>query len=94
MLVELDVSDLAASVVFYGLLGFTVAFERRERRFAFLTRDGCVDVMLQQSDGPGERLLTAPLEHRSVSPHKSPRTCAVTQKRCRAVSARPGTRCS
>jgi len=62
MLVELDVSDLEASVGFYGLLGFMVAVERWERRFVYLTRDGEVDIMLQAFDGPGERLVTASLE--------------------------------
>jgi catechol 2,3-dioxygenase-like lactoylglutathione lyase family enzyme len=62
MLVELDVSDLEASVAFYRLLGFTVAVDRPQRRFAYLTLDGTVDLMLQASEGPGERLRTAALE--------------------------------
>ncbi|MET1001465.1 MAG: VOC family protein [Acidimicrobiia bacterium] len=63
MVVELDVSDLEQSLVFYvSALGFTVAVDRPERRFAYLTRDGCVDLMLQSADGPGERLRTAALE--------------------------------
>jgi len=60
--VELDVSDLGASVAWYAALGFGVAVHRPERRFAYLTRHGCADVMLQALDGPGERLRTAPLE--------------------------------
>ena len=60
MVVELDVSDLGQSLDFYvSALGFTVAVDRPERRFVYLTRDGCVDLMLQSADGPGERLGTA-----------------------------------
>jgi catechol 2,3-dioxygenase-like lactoylglutathione lyase family enzyme len=60
--VELDVSDLERSVGWYASLGFVVAVERPERKFAYLTRDGCADVMLQALEGPGERLRTATLE--------------------------------
>src|SRR5690349_4170790 len=63
LVVELDVSDLPRSIEFYATLGFAVAVSRPARRFAYLTRDGCVDVMLQAADGPGERLRAAPLEH-------------------------------
>jgi catechol 2,3-dioxygenase-like lactoylglutathione lyase family enzyme len=63
VVVELDVSDLGRSVEFYvSALGFTTAVHRPERRFAYLTRDSCVDLMLQWADGPGERLRTASLE--------------------------------
>jgi len=63
MAVELDVSDVAESVRFYTtVLGFAVAVDRPERRFAYLTRDACVDVMLQAADGPGDRLRTGALE--------------------------------
>ena len=63
MVVELDVSDLAESLGFYvSALGFTVAIDRPERRFAYLTRDDCVDLMLQSADGPGERIRTAALD--------------------------------
>jgi len=44
------------------VLGFKVAVERPEREFAYLTRDGRVDLMLQWADGPRERLRTASLE--------------------------------
>jgi catechol 2,3-dioxygenase-like lactoylglutathione lyase family enzyme len=41
MVVELDVSDLGQSLDFYvSALGFTVAVDRPERRFAYLSRDG------------------------------------------------------
>jgi catechol 2,3-dioxygenase-like lactoylglutathione lyase family enzyme len=62
LVVELDVSDLRTSVDFYVSLGFTVAVDRPERRFAHLTRNGCVDLMLQAADGPGERIRTGALE--------------------------------
>lgn len=63
MVVELDVFDFGRSVDFYVLvLGFTVAVDRPERKFAYLTRDGCVDLMLQWAHGPGERLRIAALE--------------------------------
>lgn len=59
---ELDVSDLAASLAVYrDLLGFTLAFERPEEGFAYLTR-GPAHLMLQQADGPSRRFRTAPLE--------------------------------
>jgi catechol 2,3-dioxygenase-like lactoylglutathione lyase family enzyme len=63
MVVELDVSDLERSVDFYvSVLGFDLAVDRPERRFAYLTKDGCVDLMVQSADGPGERLRSAALE--------------------------------
>jgi catechol 2,3-dioxygenase-like lactoylglutathione lyase family enzyme len=62
LVVELDVSNLLLSVDVYGSLGFTVTVDRPERRFAYLTRHGCVDLMLQALEGPGERIRTAMLE--------------------------------
>jgi catechol 2,3-dioxygenase-like lactoylglutathione lyase family enzyme len=63
MAVELDVSDLDRSVAFYvSVLGFTVAVDRPERRFAYLTRNASVDLMLQSADGPGHRVPTAELQ--------------------------------
>jgi catechol 2,3-dioxygenase-like lactoylglutathione lyase family enzyme len=63
MAVELDVSDLGRSLDFYvGALGFAIAVDRPARRFAYLTLDGSVDLMLQEAAGPGVRLRTAPLE--------------------------------
>ena len=62
LVVELDVSHLQMSVDFYRMLGFAVAVDRPDRRFAYLTLDGCVDVMLQAFDGPGERVRIATLE--------------------------------
>ena len=60
---ELDVADLDRSLAFYvGVIGFAVAFARREERFAYLTLEG-VDLMLEEADGPGRRFRTAPLEH-------------------------------
>jgi catechol 2,3-dioxygenase-like lactoylglutathione lyase family enzyme len=60
---ELDVADLENSLAFYvGVLGFTVAFERPEEMFAYLTRDG-VELMLEEAAGPGRRFRTAPLEY-------------------------------
>src|SRR4051794_31715647 len=52
MAVELDVSALGRSLAFYvAALGFTVAVHRPARRFAYLTLDGSVDVMLQGRRG-------------------------------------------
>jgi catechol 2,3-dioxygenase-like lactoylglutathione lyase family enzyme len=63
MVVELDVSDVGRSVDFYvAALGFRVAVDRPERRFAYLTLGGESDLMLQSADGPGDRLRTAALE--------------------------------
>src|SRR6266508_3114323 len=63
MIVELDVFDLGRSVDFYvSALGFTIAVDRPERKFAYLTRNGRVDLMLQSADGPGKRLRIAALE--------------------------------
>ncbi|WP_081739469.1 VOC family protein [Methylobacterium sp. 10] len=48
---ELDVHDLAASLVFWrGLLGFSVAYSRLENGFAYLERDGA-QVMLNVVNG-------------------------------------------
>src|SRR5690349_22893215 len=62
MAVELDVSELDRSIHFYvSALGFEVAVDRPARRFAYLTRDAAVDLMLQSAAGPGDRIRTAPL---------------------------------
>ena len=51
---ELVCSDLARSLSFYvGILGFAVAYERPERRFAYLEREGA-ELMLQE---PGVRVF-------------------------------------
>ncbi|MFJ8583989.1 VOC family protein [Streptomyces sp. NPDC093595] len=54
--IGLNVTDLPRSLAFYGdLLGFAVLREGKEdgRRFAFLGRDGRVELALwQQADGP------------------------------------------
>jgi catechol 2,3-dioxygenase-like lactoylglutathione lyase family enzyme len=60
---ELDVVNLENSLAFYvGVLGFTVAFERTEEMFAYLTRVG-IELMLEEAAGPGRRFRTAPLEY-------------------------------
>ena len=60
---ELDVADLATSLAFYvQLLGWSVAYQRPEERFAYLERDGA-QLMLQEATGPGRRFRTAPLAH-------------------------------
>ena len=58
---ELDVTDLATSIAFYGLLGFHVAYERADEGFAYLASSGAA-LMLQVASGPGRRFRTAPLE--------------------------------
>src|ERR1700742_4269250 len=59
---ELDVSDLDRSLTFYvGVIGFSVAFDRPEERFALLSLDGA-DLMLEDAAGPGRRFRIAPLE--------------------------------
>lgn len=63
MLPELIVKDLAASVAFYALLGFRIAYERSAERFAYLTRGSGVDLMLEQVN-PEDRLYPrAAFEH-------------------------------
>jgi catechol 2,3-dioxygenase-like lactoylglutathione lyase family enzyme len=58
---ELYCSDLARSVAFYvGVLGFAVAYERPEERFAYLQREGA-ELMLEQPTG--RTFLAAELEH-------------------------------
>ena len=48
---ELVCSDIARSVVFYtNVLGFTIAFQRGEDRFAYLEREGA-ELMLEQPLG-------------------------------------------
>ena len=60
---ELGVASLDRSLAFYvGLLGFTVAFERREEKFACLDLGGA-ELMLEEAAGPGRRFRTAPLEY-------------------------------
>jgi catechol 2,3-dioxygenase-like lactoylglutathione lyase family enzyme len=59
---ELDVSDLGRSLAFYvEVLGFEVRYQRPEERFAYLKREGA-ELMLEEAEGPGRRLVTAPLE--------------------------------
>jgi catechol 2,3-dioxygenase-like lactoylglutathione lyase family enzyme len=58
---ELYCSDLERSVAFYvDILGFAVAYERPEERFAYLHREGA-ELMLEQPTG--RTFLTAALEH-------------------------------
>jgi catechol 2,3-dioxygenase-like lactoylglutathione lyase family enzyme len=58
---ELYVTDLVRSMLFYvDVLGFDVAYQRREDRFAYLTL-GAAHLMLEQA-GTGRKFLTAPLE--------------------------------
>lgn len=55
---ELVVSDLATSLDFYsGVIGFRIAYDRPEDRFAYLDMDGA-QLMLEQPDEPW---LTGPL---------------------------------
>lgn len=44
---ELICSDLVASLAFYRVLGFRIAYARPEESFAYLERDGA-DLMLEQ----------------------------------------------
>lgn len=59
---ELICSDLARSLRFYRLLGFTVRYERRAERFAYLVRDG-IDLMLEQPTTRDRLFPRAALEH-------------------------------
>lgn len=57
---ELLVEDVAASLDFWtGLLGFSVAYQRPEERFAYLERAEGAQIMLCQRSGVWE---TGPLE--------------------------------
>jgi catechol 2,3-dioxygenase-like lactoylglutathione lyase family enzyme len=48
---ELVCADLARSLAFYvDLLGFSILYQRREERFAYLAREG-VEIMLEQPTG-------------------------------------------
>ncbi|MEQ1808418.1 MAG: VOC family protein [Terricaulis sp.] len=59
---EFDVSALDRSMVFYTTtLGFSIAFQRAEERFAYLCREGA-HLMLQEANGPGRRFRTAELQ--------------------------------
>ena len=59
---ELLVSDLHRSMLFYvDVLGFEVAYQRTEDKFAFLTL-GDAQLMLEQA-GVGRNFLVGPLEH-------------------------------
>lgn len=56
---ELDVSSIEASLAFWcGALGFHIAYQRREARFAYLERQGA-QVMLCEINGNWQ---TAPLQ--------------------------------
>ena len=60
---ELDVDDLDISLRFYaGVIGFTLVFERKRERFAYLALEDA-ELMLQEAAGPGRRFRTAPLQH-------------------------------
>ena len=62
MVPELIVDDLEASVAFYALLGFSIAYQRRAERFVYLTRGGGIDLMLEEAD-PADRMHPrAPLQ--------------------------------
>jgi catechol 2,3-dioxygenase-like lactoylglutathione lyase family enzyme len=59
---ELIVTDLAASLRFWvGLIGFRIAYDRPEARFAYLDLDGS-QVMLDQRNPASAQWVTAPLE--------------------------------
>lgn len=59
---ELLCSDIEATKDFYcRILGFEVAHERPEERFAYFTRDG-VDIMAEEFDTPGRHWITGELE--------------------------------
>lgn len=58
---ELLVADLGRSLSFWcDLLGFAIAYQRPEARFAYLERPDGIQLMLCQRDGEWE---TGPLEH-------------------------------
>jgi len=59
---ELDVSDLDASLAFYGVLGLSVLYTRTEERFACLELDG-VKLMIEEAGGPGRRFRPAALAY-------------------------------
>ena len=60
---ELNVDDLERSLVFYvDLAGFNIRYQRPEDRFAYIERDG-VELMMEETFGPGRRWHPAPLEH-------------------------------
>ena len=60
---ELDVSDLDRSLAFYvGIVGFRLAYERPEERFAYLVLDDA-HLMIEEAAGPGRRFHTGVLEH-------------------------------
>lgn len=57
---ELYVTDLDSSLRFYTALGFTVRYQRREERFAYIEREGA-ELMLEEPRG--RTWLIGPLEH-------------------------------
>jgi catechol 2,3-dioxygenase-like lactoylglutathione lyase family enzyme len=60
MVAELLVSDIESSLAFWcGPLGFAIAYQRPEQRFAYLERPEGAQVMLAQRSGKWE---TGPLE--------------------------------
>lgn len=60
---ELNVDDLERSLAFYvDLAGFNIRYQRPEDRFAYIERYG-VELMMEETFGPGRRWHPAPLEH-------------------------------
>ncbi len=59
---ELVVADLATSLRFWvDLIGFRIAYDRPENRFAYLDRDGA-QVMLDQYNPSARHWLTGPMD--------------------------------
>jgi hypothetical protein len=49
---ELDVADLAASLMFWcDALGFTVAYDRPAAKFAYLEREGAQIMLCEMANG-------------------------------------------
>lgn len=55
---ELLCTDIRKTIAFYtGVLGFSIAYERPEETFAYLSLAGA-DLMFEQVTGPGRRWIT------------------------------------
>ena len=59
---ELLCSNIDATKDFYcRILGFNIAYERPEEKFAYFNKNG-IEIMVEQFDAPGRHWITAKLE--------------------------------
>jgi len=61
---ELTVSNLSKSLDFYvNIMGFKVEYDRKEKKFAFLSLEGSQLMIEEGKDNPKSRFYVGPLEY-------------------------------